>query len=124
MAEFKNLYETSNEIRILFLPSKLTNLKMAELDSVIEHVQKLQKLKNELLAIDTKINDTKFIAILFYSLPDLYQNSVTSFCIFSQHELPTFEDTVGFLIQGEQRLKKNESEGQNTAFAVRHRRIG
>jgi hypothetical protein len=45
---------------------------------------------------------------LFNSLPDEYQHFVTSFCISSRNETPTFEEVVGLLLQEEQRLKKNE----------------
>jgi hypothetical protein len=39
--KLKNLYETSNELRILLLRNKLTNLKMEASNFVTDHVQKL-----------------------------------------------------------------------------------
>jgi hypothetical protein len=51
--KLKNLYETSNELQILLLRNKSTNFKMVASDSITDHVQKLQELKNELSTIDT-----------------------------------------------------------------------
>jgi len=62
--KLKNLYETSNELQILLLRNKLTNFKMVASDSITDHVQKLQELKNELSTIDTNIKDKEFITIM------------------------------------------------------------
>lgn len=74
---------------------------MVALDSVTDHVQKLQELRNELSMIDTDIKDKEFITVLFNSLPDVYQNFVTSFCVPSRNQVPMFEEAVR-LLQGEQ----------------------
>ena len=71
---------------------------MAASDSIINHVQKLQKLKTKLSMIDINIKDKEFITILFNSLPDEYQHFVTSFCISSQNETTTFEEVEGLLL--------------------------
>lgn len=57
--KLKNLYETSNELRILLLRNKLTSLRMNGSDSITDHMQKIQELKNELSAIDSDIKDKK-----------------------------------------------------------------
>lgn len=97
---------------------------MKGLDSITDHVQKLQELKNELSTTDLDIKDKEFITIFFNSLLDEYQNFATSFCVSSWHETPTFEEVVGLLIQEEQRLKKNDFAKLDRAFTGRHRARG
>lgn len=53
--KLKHLHKTSNELHILLLRNKLTILKMVAIDSITNHVHKLQKLKNESLSTTTKI---------------------------------------------------------------------
>jgi hypothetical protein len=71
---------------------------MVALDSIIEHVHELQELKNELLVINTNINDKEFITILFNILQYVYHNFVTSFYVSSRNQIPTFEEVVGLLL--------------------------
>jgi len=92
--KLKNLYETSNDLRILLLRNKLTSLKLNGSDCIIDHIQKLQEPKNELSATDKGIKDKEFITIMFNSLPDEYQKLVTSFCASSRNETPTLEEVV------------------------------
>jgi hypothetical protein len=56
------------------------------------------ELKNKLSMIDIDIKYKEFITILFNSLPDVYQNFVTSFCVSSRNQVPTFEEVVGLLL--------------------------
>lgn len=56
---------------------------------------------------------------MFNSLPNEYQNFVTSFYVSSLNETPLFE-VVGLLLQEEKRLKKNDLAEPNKAFTRRN----
>ena len=72
------LYITKSLSNKLYLKKKLYGLRMQEGTTVLEHLNFFNRIINELLAVDVKIDEEDKTSILLSSLPQSYDHIVTT----------------------------------------------
>jgi len=83
----------------LYLKKQLYRLRMTEETTVLEHLNFFNKVINELLAVDVKIDEKDKALILFSSLPQSYDHIVT-IMLYGKKTLILEEVTVSHLEGG------------------------
>ena len=98
---------TKNLSNKLYLKKQLYGLRMKEGTSVLEHLNFFNKVINELLAVDVKIDEEDKALILLSSLSQSYDRIVTTM-FYGKKTL--ILDVMSTLLSNENRKKQNQKE--------------
>jgi hypothetical protein len=94
-------YQFKSLVTKLFMRNKLYNLRMKDGDSMTEHLNAFNTIVSQLLYVDINISNEYKCISLFFSLPDLWDNMVSS--IGSNTTTLIFDDVVTTLFLEEMR---------------------
>ena len=97
----KDLYETSNTNRLLFLKTKLLGIKMDANESVSSFLGRLKEVKDKLGDIGEKVSSTDLVTITLNGMLEDYHMFITGLA--AREKPPTFEELTGILLQEEER---------------------
>ena len=97
----KDLYETSNTNRLLFLKTKLLGMKMDANESVSSFLGRLKEVKDKLGDIGEKVSSTDLVTITLNGMLEDYHMFITGLA--AREKPPTFEELTGILLQEEER---------------------
>jgi len=97
------LYMTKSLSNKLYLKKQLYGLRMKEGTTVLEHLNFFNKIINELLTVDIKIDKEDKALILLSSLPESYDHIVTT--ILYGKETIILEEVTSTLLSNEIRKK-------------------
>ena len=68
----KTMFQSKNNAQVSFLKKELDNIRMLEGDNMVDHLMKVQDLREQLLNIDEVISDEKMISKTLHSLLPSY----------------------------------------------------
>jgi len=97
----RELYETADLGRVLFLRNQLSTLKMAEGEDVGTHLTKVKKIRDQLTAINQKVDSKELALLVLNSLPRAFHTFVTTITLGRQENAITFESLCGLLMMEE-----------------------
>jgi hypothetical protein len=97
----KELYETSNTNRILFLKTKLLGIRMDGSESVSSFLGCIKEVKDKLGNTGETVSIIDLVTITFNGMLEYYQMFITS--LVAREKPPTFEELTGILLQEEER---------------------
>jgi hypothetical protein len=97
----KDLYETSNTNRILFLKTKFLGIKMDGNESVSSFLDRIKEVKDKLGNIGETVSSTDLVTITLNGMLEDYQMFITGLA--AREKPPTFEELTGILLQEEER---------------------
>ena len=112
----KDLYETTNSNRILFLEINLLSMKMETNETITTYVSRIKDLVDQLSAIGDKVSDTDMVTIALKGLIKDYQYFVSS--LGGRAKPPTFVELTGILLQEEERMKVFEMDSCTSEMAL------
>ena len=89
--------------------------------NVVAHVSKLREMQEELHLMGTKIEDEEFVNVLVMSLPESWENFLTSYMGTRTDgaKMPTSHEMIAMLLEEERRRMKKAGGSQDVALAVR-----
>ena len=96
----KDLYETSNTNRILFLKTQLLGIKMDGNETISSFLGRIKEVKDKLRNIGKKVSSTDLVTITLNGMLEDYQMFITSLA--AREKPPTFEELTGILLQEEE----------------------
>ena len=112
----KNLYETNNTNRILYLMSKILSIKMEENESISNFISRIKDLKDKLGDIGETISSTDLVTVTLNGMLDEYQMFITS--IAAREKAPTFDELAGILMQEEERRRSLNKKYPNSDLTL------
>ena len=100
----------------LLLKKKLYGLKMAEGSALDQHINMFNQIISDLNRVDVKFEDEDMALILLNSLPESYDNLVTTL-MWGKETLELVEIT-GALLSSNQKKKSNDGSSQGEGFVA------
>ena len=110
----ETLYESRDLSSRLFLRRKFVTIKMTAGSSILEHITKVKTLADKLAAIGAPVQEDDFVVTLLSSLPETYDNLVTS--LESRADKLTIEFITARLLHEESRRTEYAPIKEETAF--------
>ena len=104
----------------LYLKKQLLRLSMKEKTMVLKHLNFFNKIINELLAVDVKIDNENKALILFTWLPESYDHIITT--ILYRKETLILEEVTTTLLSNENRKMPNQDEQEGLGLVVMGRK--
>jgi hypothetical protein len=97
----KDLYETRNTNRIMFLKTKLLGIKMDGNESISSFLGRIKEVKDKLGNIGETISSTDLVTITLNGMLEDYHMFITG--LTAREKPTTFEELIGILLQEEER---------------------
>jgi len=119
-SKLETLYMTKSLSNKLYLKNQLYRLRMNEGTAVLEHLNFFNKVINELLTIDIKIDEEDEALILLNSLPESYDHIVTTM-LYGKETL-ILEEVTSTLLSNEIRKKPNQEEQTESSLVITGRK--
>jgi hypothetical protein len=110
----KDLYETSNTNRILFLKTKLLGIKMDGNESVSSFLGHIKEVKDKLGNIGETISSTDLVTITLNGMLEDYQMFITGLA--TRDKPPTFEELTSIVLQEEERHSNLKPQNSDLAL--------
>ena len=116
--KLEDIHQPSGPARKVTLFKQLLSLKMADSDSISNHLNKFFEISEKLLEINIKMQDELLVIILLSSLPKEYENFIVA--IESRDSLPTICSMKTKLLEEGKRREGNSVDANESAFFTRH----
>ncbi len=119
----KGLHETSDKSRAFFLKNTLFSIVMDERTSLQAHLNRIQEIRDQLLAIGRKMEEEDIVVITLRSLPNSYEHFIETLNITSTGVDLKFTDLCTLLLQQDRWKQQFGSSSSSTsteqAFAAK-----
>ena len=117
--ELKDLYETNNTNRIIFLKSKLLRIKMDINEYVSTFLEQIKDMKDKLGDIGEKMSNIDLVTIALNGMLEDYQMFITGLA--ARENVPTFKELKGILLQEEERRANLKPQNSDLALWTKKR---
>lgn len=97
-AHLKNLHQTSDKSRAFFLKNTMFSIIMDERTSPQAHLNMIQEIRDQLLAIGRKMEEEDIVVITLRSLPKSYEHFIKTLNITSSSVDLKFTDLCTLLL--------------------------
>jgi hypothetical protein len=114
-------YQNPGPSNKLFLRQKLTQCKLEENESIMEFINKIQKLKMQLEQIGSNVTDEEVLLTVFNGLPEKYRSVVTALQCFNNL---TLDMVTSRLLHEELRLNQHQEHEDKALFSRSSKRNG
>jgi hypothetical protein len=118
--KLESLYMTKSLMRRIYLKKQLYSLRMKEGTKVANHLNNFNTLIVQLTNMEVKFEDNDKAITLLCSLPESWDNLVTSIS-FSSTDVLDYDSIVGALLAKEMRKKSSKETSTSEAMLVRGR---
>lgn len=119
----KTLHETSNKSKAFFLKNTLFSIVMDEQKSLQDHLNRIQEIRDQLLAIGCKMEEEDIVVITLKSLPKSYVHFIETVNITSTGVDLKFTDLCTLPLQQDRWTQQFSSSSTSTsteqAFAAK-----
>ena len=119
-SKLDNLYMTKSLTSRIYLKRQLYSLQMKEGTKVVEHLNTFNTLIVQLTSMEVKFEDGDKAITLLCSLPESWDNIVTSIS-FSSIDVLYYDSVVGALLAKEMRRKSSQETSTSEAMLIRGR---
>jgi hypothetical protein len=119
-SKLESLYMTKSSTCRIYLKRQLYSLWMKEGTNVVDHLNTFNTLIVQLTSMEVKFEDEDKASALLCSLPEFWDNLVTSI-IFSSTDVLDYDSIVGALLAEEMRRKTSKENSNTEAILVRGR---
>jgi hypothetical protein len=119
-SKLESLYMTKSLMRRIYLKRQLYSLRMKEGTKTVDHLNTFNTLIIQLTSMEVKFEDEDKAITLLCSLPDSWDNLLTSIS-FSSTKVLDCDSIVGALLAEEMRRKSSQETSTSEAMLVRGR---
>jgi hypothetical protein len=119
-SKLESLYMTKSLTSRIYLKRQLYSLRMKEGTKVVDHLNTFNTLIVQLTSMEVKFEDEDKAITLLCSLPESWDNLVTSIS-FSSTDVLDYDSVVGALLAEEMRRKSSKETSTSEAMLVRGR---
>jgi hypothetical protein len=119
-SKLESLYMTKSLTSRIYLKRQLYSLWMKEGTKVVDHLNTFNTLIVQLTSMEVKFEDEDKAITLLCSLPESWDNLVTSIS-FSSTEVLDYDSVVGALLAEEMRRKSSKETSTSEAMLIRGR---
>jgi hypothetical protein len=114
-SKLENLYMTKSLMSKIYLKRRLHSLWMKEGTKVVDHLNTFNTLIVQLASMEVKFEDEDKAITLLCSLPESWDNLVTSIS-FSSADVLDYDSVVGALLAEEMRRKSSQETSTSEAM--------
>jgi hypothetical protein len=119
-SKMESLYMTKSLTSRIYLKRQLYSLRMKEGTTIVDHLNTFNTLIVQLTSMEVKFEDEDKAITLLCSLPESWDNLVTSIS-FSSTDVLDYDSVVGALLAEEMRRKSSQETSTSEAMLVRGR---